>query len=95
MNQLNIHVNVLCDVAENLCAGLVAADCQRRIGLIHNITLPRSWLVKRCSVAGGLGSARDSNTVWLFARALADLLEPVYSGNGAGMCGQGHRQCRN
>ncbi|KAJ7037374.1 hypothetical protein C8F04DRAFT_1393598 [Mycena alexandri] len=83
MNRLNIHVNILCDVAENLCAGLVVADRQRRIGPIHDITLPLSWLLKRCSTGGGLASPRDTNAVWLFARALAELLEPIYSGNGA------------
>ncbi|KAF7340238.1 UvrD-like helicase ATP-binding domain-containing protein [Mycena venus] len=82
MSRLNIQVGVLCDVAEHLCTALVVADRQR-FGSIHGITLPKSWIVKR-SFAGGLGVARDTNGVWLFARALAELLEPMYSGIGAG-----------
>jgi hypothetical protein len=80
---LSAHVNVLCDVAEYLCAGLVIADRQR-FGVLHDVTLPLSWLLKRTNVAGGMGSVRATNTVWLFARALSALLEPVYSGIGAG-----------
>jgi hypothetical protein len=80
---LNVHVNVLCDVAEYLCAGLVVADRQR-FGVLHDVMLPLSWLLKRTNVAGGMGSVRATNTVWLFARALSALLEPVYSGIGAG-----------
>ncbi|KAJ7139395.1 hypothetical protein C8R44DRAFT_867547 [Mycena epipterygia] len=77
-----IHVNVLCDIAENLCAGLVVADRQRfgLFGLIHDITLPLSWLAKRCSTIGGLRGDRDTSTFWIFAQALSELLEPVYSG---------------
>ncbi|KAJ7237474.1 hypothetical protein B0H12DRAFT_1238216 [Mycena haematopus] len=78
MHGLNIQVNVICDLAEYLCASLVVAD-RLRFGLIHDITLPLSWLVKR-AIAGGLSSARHTNTVWLFAGALAELLEPIYSG---------------
>ncbi|KAJ6569465.1 hypothetical protein B0H19DRAFT_938852 [Mycena capillaripes] len=82
---LNINANVLCDVSESVCGGLVTAD-RRRFGVIHDITLPLSWLAKRSNAAGGLDSVRDTNTVWLFARALSALLEPIYSGIGAGAC---------
>lgn len=79
---LSIHVNVLCDVAEHLCAGLVVADRQRQ-GPIHDLTLPLSWFVRRFSGAGEVGGYRETNTCWLLARSLAELLEPVYSGVGA------------
>ncbi|KAJ7151710.1 hypothetical protein C8R46DRAFT_1357916 [Mycena filopes] len=78
----SIHINELFDVAESLCAGLVIAD-RLRFGRLHDVTLPLSWLVNRTSVAGGLSSLRDISAVWLFAEALAELLEPIYSGSGA------------
>ncbi|KAF8151966.1 hypothetical protein K438DRAFT_1778624 [Mycena galopus ATCC 62051] len=79
VSELKIQVNVLCDLAEHLCTGLVVAD-RLRFGSIHGVTLPLSWLVKRSVAGEGLGSPRASNSVWLFARALADLLERIYSG---------------
>ncbi|KAJ7652111.1 hypothetical protein DFH06DRAFT_1094341 [Mycena polygramma] len=82
MSALNLQVNVLCDVAEDICTGLVIAD-RGQFGSTHDITLPRSWLVKRFTTAGGLSGTRETNTVWLFARALSELLEPIYSGVGA------------
>ncbi|KAJ6578043.1 hypothetical protein B0H19DRAFT_574136 [Mycena capillaripes] len=79
----SIHVEVLCDVAEYLCARLVVAD-RLRFGLVHDITLPLSWLVKRFSAGEGHGPARDTGTFWLFAESLSALLELVYSGFGVG-----------
>jgi hypothetical protein len=72
-------VEVLCDIAEYLCARLVIADCLR-FGPLHDITLPLSWLGKRFSAGERNGSARDTDTFWLFAKSLSALLEPVYSG---------------
>ncbi|KAJ6573822.1 hypothetical protein DFH09DRAFT_1361892 [Mycena vulgaris] len=77
-----INVNVLCDVAEYVCAGLVVADRQR-LGPIHDITLPLSWLVRHFSAAGWSGGYRETSTFWILAQSLSELLEPVYSGVGA------------
>ncbi|KAJ7715028.1 hypothetical protein DFH07DRAFT_762888, partial [Mycena maculata] len=81
-SRLLIQVNVLCDVAEYLCAGLIVADCQKS-GPLHGITLPRSWLVKRATTPGGLRSDQDTNYFWVFAESLVELLKPVCSGVGA------------
>ncbi|KAJ7671910.1 hypothetical protein B0H17DRAFT_1141332 [Mycena rosella] len=78
-SNLSIHVNVLCDVAEHLCAELVVAD-RERFGPVHDTTLPLSWLVKHFSAAGGPRGGRDTNTFWLLAQCLSQLLEPVCSG---------------
>ncbi|KAK7064846.1 UvrD-like helicase ATP-binding domain-containing protein [Favolaschia claudopus] len=83
-SKLTIQMNLLCAVAERLCTGLVIADCLARSRSLHGVTLPRSWLVNRSLTAGGLVCERDTNSFWIFARALATLLEPICSGNGAG-----------
>ncbi|KAJ7479971.1 hypothetical protein B0H11DRAFT_1725402, partial [Mycena galericulata] len=77
------YIDVICDVAEYLCAGLVVADRLDRVGSLHDITLPLSWLVKRASAPGGLGRARDTVAFWRLAESLVELLDPVYSGAGA------------
>ncbi|KAJ7356587.1 hypothetical protein DFH08DRAFT_1075732 [Mycena albidolilacea] len=79
LSGLDIQVNVLCDLAEHICTRLVVADRLGPFGSIHNITLPLSWLVKRPVIA----EHRNTNAVWLFARALVELLEPMYSGTRA------------
>ncbi|KAJ6614863.1 hypothetical protein B0H10DRAFT_2042924 [Mycena sp. CBHHK59/15] len=78
-SRLPVHVTVLCDVAEHLCACLTVADRQRR-GPIHDITLPLSWLVKCASFAG---EGRETRMFWPLAEALSELLEPIYSSRGA------------
>jgi hypothetical protein len=72
-------VEVLCDVAEYLCARLVVADCLR-FRPVHDITLPLSWLGNIFSVGEGNGPAWDTHTFRLFAESLSALLELVYSG---------------
>ncbi|KAF7310359.1 UvrD-like helicase ATP-binding domain-containing protein [Mycena chlorophos] len=91
-NKLPIRIGLLCDIADNICGRLIIADRQRR-GVIHDITLPLSWLVRQ--VAGGLTSfvqARELDTCWIFARVLVALLDPVLSGVNAGhLIFQGNR----
>ncbi|KAJ6498050.1 hypothetical protein C8R47DRAFT_317204 [Mycena vitilis] len=80
VNQLPIHISVLCDLAEHLCASIIIADRQQR-GLVHDIMLPLSWLVDWTSVAGE--GPRSTDTFGLLALSLGSLLERLYSGSDA------------
>ncbi|KAJ7743864.1 hypothetical protein B0H16DRAFT_1889844 [Mycena metata] len=79
-NQLPMHISVLCDLMEHLCACIIVADRQQR-GMVHDITLPLSWLVNWSSVSGE--GPRQTDTFGLLAQSLGLLLERLYSGAGA------------
>ncbi|KAJ7479993.1 hypothetical protein B0H11DRAFT_1263344 [Mycena galericulata] len=78
---LPIHISVLCDLMEHLCASIIVAERRHR-GLVHDITLPLSWLVNWTSVAGD-GVPPDTQAFTLLAGSLTTLLGRLYSGNGA------------
>ncbi|KAJ7836348.1 hypothetical protein B0H14DRAFT_2794293 [Mycena olivaceomarginata] len=79
-NSLPINISVLCDVLEHLCACTIVADRQQH-GLLHNITLPLSWLVNWASVSGE--GPRGTHTFGLLAQCLEQLLQRLYFGDGA------------
>ncbi|KAJ7051172.1 hypothetical protein C8F01DRAFT_1067163 [Mycena amicta] len=77
---LSIQIGLLCDIADSICGRLIVADRQRR-GMIHDVTLPLSWLTRELTAGGGgFGAPRATNTCWIFVRTLAELLETVISG---------------
>ncbi|KAJ7222624.1 hypothetical protein GGX14DRAFT_558715 [Mycena pura] len=80
ISQLPINISVLCDVIEHLCACIVVADRQQR-WVIHDMTLPLSWLVNWTSIVGE--GPRHTNLFILLMQCLATLLERLYSGSGA------------
>ncbi|KAF7340216.1 UvrD-like helicase ATP-binding domain-containing protein [Mycena venus] len=79
-NSLPIHISILCDILEHLCACIIIADRQQR-GIVHDVTLPLSWLVEWTSVAGE--GPRRTDMFGLLAQCLGQLLERLYSGAGA------------
>nr|GAT61403.1 predicted protein [Mycena chlorophos] len=83
---LPLQIRQLCDLADDICARLVIGR-QQWWGLVHDITLPLSWFIRRL-VAGGASfvSARASSHVicGIFAEALIALLQPIASGIDAG-----------
>ena len=78
-----IEINLLCDLLENICRGLIlAVACQRDVK-VHNVTLPRSWLMKSISVEEA--KKTKVSLIGLFvSRSIRDLLNQVYSGRFAG-----------
>ncbi|KAJ7237490.1 hypothetical protein B0H12DRAFT_1238227 [Mycena haematopus] len=76
-NSLHIHISILCDILEHLCACIIIADRQQR-GIVHDVTLPLSWLVNWTTVSGQ--GPRRTDSFGLLARSLAILLERLYSG---------------
>ncbi|KAJ7725516.1 hypothetical protein DFH07DRAFT_853912 [Mycena maculata] len=80
LSSLPIHISILCDIVEYLCTCIIVAERQQR-GLIHDVTLPLSWLVNWTSVAGE--GVRHTHTFNIFATCLVTLLGRLYSGNEA------------
>ncbi|KAJ7671947.1 hypothetical protein B0H17DRAFT_1208872 [Mycena rosella] len=78
--QLPIHISVLCDVLEHLCACIIIAGRLQR-GVVHDMTLPLSWLVNWSSVIGQ--GDRYTNTLNLLESSMATILERLYAGEGA------------
>ncbi|KAJ6573853.1 hypothetical protein DFH09DRAFT_1311930 [Mycena vulgaris] len=79
-HQLPIHISVLCDVVEHLCACIIIAGRRQR-GLVHGVMLPLSWIMSWASVAGQ--GDRQTDTFNLFITCLAKMLEQLYAGEGA------------
>lgn len=77
---------MLCDLADRLCASLIIS-CRQQEDLLHDVTLPLSWLVKWHE--HGRRSNQDIELYSLLAETLSELLEPIYSGFWAGMCKHG------
>ncbi|KAJ7139425.1 hypothetical protein C8R44DRAFT_764441 [Mycena epipterygia] len=75
---LPIHISVLCDLTEHLCACIILADRQRGI---HDITLPLSFLMDWPSVVGE--GPRQTGTFNILVGCLSTLLVRLYSGDGA------------
>ncbi|KAF7367508.1 UvrD-like helicase ATP-binding domain-containing protein [Mycena sanguinolenta] len=79
-NTLPIHISILCDVLEHLCACIIIADRQQR-GVVHDVTLPLSWLVNWTSVSGE--GPRRTDAFGLLEASLGVLLGRLYSSDEA------------
>ncbi|KAF5377133.1 hypothetical protein D9757_008778 [Collybiopsis confluens] len=50
-HSLHIEINVLCNLIDKFCRAYILISCSRRdINHLHNVTLPRSWLLEPISV---------------------------------------------
>ncbi|KAI0369978.1 hypothetical protein BV20DRAFT_945276 [Pilatotrama ljubarskyi] len=79
-NQVAIDIAILCDVMQNLCGNmLVTRRLKKNEGGLHNLTLPKSWLMR---IIPGLESlrSRDTQLSFLFKKHLGGLLEQIYDG---------------
>ncbi|KAJ7451097.1 hypothetical protein FB451DRAFT_1566339 [Mycena latifolia] len=79
-SQLPIHISILCDLVEHLCACMIIATRKQR-GVVHDVTLPLSWLVNWTSVAGE--DDRHTHTFNMLVWCLSTMLEHLYAGEGA------------
>ena len=73
---LHVDLSALCDLAERL-SGLfiMARKSGFREGVLHNIILPRSWLIN--IVLSETDLKKDSSTIFEFAADMIDLLQRV------------------
>ena len=77
-----IEISVLCDFLDTLSKNyLLSQFCSRDGRNLHGITLPRSWLMTPIDV--DLCSRRDCGFLNLLIEPMANLLEQIYTGQGA------------
>jgi len=69
-NRLPINIGTLCDFLDRLCALLILSSRVKRLGtdILHNLTLPRSWMVQ---------FVLRENIIFRKTEHAARLLEPI------------------
>ncbi|KAJ7630373.1 hypothetical protein FB45DRAFT_915319 [Roridomyces roridus] len=77
LSQLPIHISVLCDLTEHLCACIIVADRRQR-GVVHDITLPLSWVTNWSSVAGE-GAPPETRLIGILSSSLVALFRRLHS----------------
>ena len=78
VSRLSLDAVVLCETLDSLCAMLVIASSLQKRGTLHEITLPRSWLLRVIPMADKLRS-KETNLIELYVVPMAGLLEQIYS----------------
>jgi len=74
-NGLRVDLNALCDLAERLSGMFIMAYRVNSLGLLHNITLPRSWLINLISPGTDLG--KDTAFFVKFASTIIELMQRI------------------
>ncbi|KDQ58729.1 hypothetical protein JAAARDRAFT_155337 [Jaapia argillacea MUCL 33604] len=77
-NELPIHVDVLCDYMDHLCAAIVIYRKYERSLTLHGITLPRGWLVTILARFDKLVS-RDTSLMWVFETLMEEILGHLFA----------------
>lgn len=81
-NSVPIEIGLLCDILERLCRSLVLASSSSRDLKLHNVTLPRSWLMKPICVEEE--RRKHFSQLPNLIIPIGDLLAQVYTGRFAG-----------
>lgn len=81
--RLTIDIGVLCDFLDGLCKNLILASGSEREVNLHDITVPRSWLMKPID----LDEHRNKQFAMLrlLVDPMSELLEQLYTGVSAGL----------
>ena len=82
-NEIPIDLGVLCDFMDHLCGSLLIASRLKAKGDLHDMTLPKSWLL-RLSPSIRVLCTKDTELVKIYKKQISSLLEPLYTGQGAG-----------
>ncbi|KAH7874451.1 uncharacterized protein C8R40DRAFT_1108966 [Lentinula edodes] len=77
-NSVPIEIGLLCDILERLCRSLVLASSSSRDLKLHNVTLPRSWLMKPICVEEE--RRKHFSQLPNLIIPIGDLLAQVYTG---------------
>ena len=73
---LRVDLNALCDLAERLSGLFIMAyRFNSRGGVLHNVTLPRSWLINLILPGTNLG--KDTSTFSMFASSIIELMQRI------------------
>jgi len=74
--RLRVDLNALCDLAERLCGLFIMAyRVNSRKGVLHNVTLPRSWFINLILPGTDLG--KDTSALLMFATTIIDLMQRI------------------
>ena len=75
-NGLRVDLNPLCDLAERL-SGLfiIAFRVNSRRGVLHNVTLPRSWFINL--ILPGTDLRKDPSAFFTFASTMIELMQKI------------------
>ena len=73
---LRVDLNALCDLAERLSGLFIMAyRFNSRGGVLHNVTMPRSWFINLILPGTDLG--KDTSTFSMFASTIIDLMQRI------------------
>ncbi|KAE9400954.1 hypothetical protein BT96DRAFT_620070 [Gymnopus androsaceus JB14] len=78
LHPVPIEINLLCNLLEKICRSLVLAIACQRDDKIHNVTLPRSWLMRPISVEAER-RRQVSMLGTLVSGPIRNLLDQIYS----------------
>ena len=73
---LRVDLNALCDLAERLSGLFIMAyRFNSRRGILHNVTLPRSWFINL--ILPGMDLGKDTSTFSMFASIIIELMQRI------------------
>ncbi|KAI0321924.1 hypothetical protein OF83DRAFT_1289699 [Amylostereum chailletii] len=80
--RISLDFGTLCDFIDRVCAATILVGVHRRKASLHDVTLPRSWIVE-CWDDFLAFDKKDKNvpTPWDLLKPLQLLVEDVYTGN--------------
>ena len=74
-SRLRVDPIVLCDLAERLCGLFIMARGVNSEGVLHNVTLPRSWFINL--ILPSMNLRKDTSTFFTFAETMIDLMQQI------------------
>ncbi len=87
MRKLPINVGVLCDLVDFLCSSVIFCGRHPGMALLHDVTVPRSWLLRFIEYdLPFLDPRMQTNAYHLLLMCTEDLLEQLYGGKDSGEC---------
>ena len=79
-NRIAIDIGLLCYLMDYLCVSMIFAFRLHKFREpLHDVTLPKSWLLRNISRYDSLRS-RTIELSWSYLRNMGALLEQIYSG---------------
>jgi len=75
-SRLRVDLNILCDLAERLSGLFIMAyQTNFRGGVLHNVTLPRSWFINL--ILPDTNLKKDTSTLFAFASTIIELMQRI------------------
>lgn len=77
-NRLPVDIVALCELLDNLCGSLIVASRIDRAHTLHDITMPRSWLLRVLPTHHTL-AGKGTTLFECYVKPVAALLEQIYT----------------